>query len=171
MSRPMQFRWDGEAMVPPSRFWGKACDAVFVVGEVYTLVEHQDRSSASHRHYFAAVHDAWDNLREDQQERFPSPEHLRKYALIKAGYADSRQFVASSKAEAMRLSAYIRPMDEYALVSVDGPVVTTWTARSQDMRSMGKKEFQRSKDAVLNVLAELIGTTPAALSSNAGQAA
>ncbi|WP_431861469.1 hypothetical protein [Azospirillum sp.] len=142
-----------------------------MVGEVYRLSEHQDRSDASHRHYFACINEAWENLTEHMAAQFPTPDHLRKFALIKAGHADSRQMVASSKAEAVRLAAFIKPIDDYALVLVDGAVVTVWTARTQNMRAMDRKTFQASKDAVLAIVAEMIGTTPAALSANAGQAA
>jgi hypothetical protein len=92
-----------------------------------------------------------------------SPEHLRKYALVKAGYHDKRSIVCSSRAEALRLASFIRPMDDFAVIGTNGPVVTVLTAKSQSMKAMGRKEFQASKDAVLNVLAEMIGTTREAL--------
>ncbi len=170
MSAPIPYRWEGDCFIPMPGF-GKRCDEAFVVGEVYRLSEHQDRSDASHRHYFACINEAWENLTEHMAAQFPTPDHLRKFALIKAGHADSRQMVASSKAEAVRLAAFIKPIDDYALVLVDGAVVTVWTARTQNMRAMDRKTFQASKDAVLAIVAEMIGTTPAALSANAGQAA
>lgn len=152
---PIIYSWDGETMVPLPRFH-KRCDEVFVVGETYTLVPHEERSGVSHRHYFACVKSAWDNLPELEAERFPTPDHLRKFALIKAGYRDERTFVAASKAEAVRLAAFMRPMDQYAVVIVSNAVVTVYTAKSQSMKAMGKKEFQRSKEAVLDVLANMI---------------
>lgn len=170
MTAPIPFRWEGDCFVPMPGH-AKRCDQAFVVGQVYRLVEHEDRSQASHNHYFAAVNDAWQNLPEHLAERFPTAEHLRKFALIKAGFADSRQLVASSKAEAVRLAAFIRPADEYAIVTVSDAVVTVWTARTQNQRAMNRADFQASKDGVLRVLAELIGTTPTTLSANAGQAA
>ena len=157
MTSPVPFRWDGEAMVPLAGF-GRRCDQLFVVGEVYRLIEEHERSSASHRHYFAAINEAWQNLPDKLAERFPTAEHLRKFALIKTGYHDSRQFVASSKAEALRLAAFLRPVDEYSLVTVAGAVVTVWTAQSQSTKAMGKKTFQESKDHVLDFVAVLIGT-------------
>jgi hypothetical protein len=162
--------WDGESMVPLPRF-AKKCDEVFVVGQTYPLEVREDRSWKSHGHYFACVNDAWGNLREDLAERFPTPDHLRKWALIKSGYADSRQFVAGSKAEAVRLAAFLKPCDEYAIVTVSECVVTEWKARSQDLRSMPKKEFQASKDAVLDVLAGMVKVKPEVLAANAGRAA
>jgi len=158
MSRAMPFVWDGESFTP-RRGFAKQADALYVVGETYRLEPVEDRSAVSHRHYFASINEAWSNLPEDQVERFPTAEHLRKWCLIKAGYADSCQIVAASRAEALRLAAFIRPMDTYAVVTVDGPVVTRWTAHSQSLRAMGKKVFQESKDAVLGILAGLIGVT------------
>lgn len=170
MTTPIPFRWEGDCFTPMPGF-GRRCDELFVVGQVYRLVEHEDRSAASHRHYFACINTAWENLPPAAAERFPTPEHLRKFALVKAGYADSRTLVASSKAEAQRLAAFVKPMDSFALVVVSEATVTVWTARSQSVKAMGRADFQASKDAVLDVIAALIGTDPATLAATAGQAA
>lgn len=167
---PIPMRWDGEAMVPLPRLAAEA-DRAFVIGQVYRMVEHLDRSMASHGHYFAELNEAWANLPDDLAALYPSAEHLRKAALIRTGHADSRQFVASSKAEALRLAAFMRPVDEYAIVSVAGATVTVWTARSQSMRAMGKRAFETSKADVLGYVAGLIGTTRPALAENARQSA
>lgn len=165
---PLAFWWNGEAMLPRQP---RLADKHFVVGERYTLVEHNERSSASHAHYFAALTEAWSNLPEDQAERFPTSEHLRAFALIKTGFADSRQFVASSKAEALRLAAFMKPSDDYALVTVKDAVVTVWTAKSQSYRAMGKADFNASKQAVLDYVASLVGVKPGDLAENAARAA
>lgn len=60
----------------------------YIVGQVYFLEHREERSSASHAHYFACVADAWMNLPDALAERFPTPEALRKYALIMTGYRD-----------------------------------------------------------------------------------
>lgn len=159
MSTPIVYRWNGEAMEPLARFHNVA-NAEFVIGETYPLVEQHERSSASHNHFFASLGDAWANLGEDAAERFPTSEHLRKWALIRAGYRDERTFVAASKAEALRLAAFVKPMDDYAVVVVRDAVVTVWTAKSQSMKAMGRKAFQESKDAVLQIVAGMIGATP-----------
>ncbi len=165
---PLVFDWDGEAMIPRSP---RLADKHYVVGEFYRMVPHEDRSMRSHRYYFASVNEAWKNLPEHLAERFPTAEHLRKYALIRAGYRDERSIAAASKAEAQRVAAFIKPMDEYAIVRVSEAVVTVYTAKSQSMRAMGKKAFGESKEAVLDILSAMIGTTPATLAANAGQAA
>lgn len=167
---PLPFRWDGEAFAPLPRFV-KAADREFVVGEVYRLAPIEDRSMLSHRHYFAAIREAWQNLPETEGERFPTPEHLRKHALIRTGYRDEKTFVAASKADALRLAAFVRPMDEYAVVTVSEAVVRVWTAQSQSVRAMGKKAFQTSKDDVLAFLEGMVGVGPGELMQQAGKAA
>jgi hypothetical protein len=164
MSPPMPFRWDGEAMAPLKP---KLADREFVIGEVYSLVEHHERSHASHAHYFAAINEAWLNLPEALSDRFATDEHLRKFALIKAGYHDEQSIVCSSKAEALRVAAFIKPMDDYAIVTVSGPVVTRYTAKSQSLKAMGKFVFQASKEAVLEILAAMLNVEPQQLSSAA----
>ena len=155
MTIPIVYQWDGECMIPLQRL-RKRCDELFVVGERYTLIPHEDRSGRSHRHYFASVKSAWENLPEVMAERFPTPDHLRKWALIRAGYRDERSIVAASKTEALRIASFVRPIDEYAVVTVSEAVVTIYTAKSQSTKAMGKKDFQASKEKVLDVLAEII---------------
>lgn len=160
MTAPAPFRWSGDAMIP---LRPRAADRAYAVGEVYNLAPEEARSSASHKHYFAIIREAWLNLNEDYAERFANPEALRKWALIKAGYRDERSIVCASKAEAQRVAAFIKPMDEYALVIVRDATVIVLTAKSQSVRAMGKKDFAESKEKVLAVLAELIGVDPTEL--------
>jgi hypothetical protein len=135
----------------------------FALGEVVLLERAEARSSPSHRHYFACVREAWVNLPEDLAARFPTDEHLRKYALIKAGFCDARSIVCASPAEARRIASFIRPMDDYAIVTVAHRVVSVFTAKSQAVGAMGRARFQTSKDAVLGMLAQMIGVDPAEL--------
>ena len=97
---PILYRWDGEAMTPATQRFAREADKQFVVGEEYPLIVHEHRSAASHKHYFAAISDAWESLPESMAGEFPTSEHLRKRALIMAGYRDERSIVAASKAEA-----------------------------------------------------------------------
>ena len=165
----LPFVWDGDAMVPRKGF-AKRADAMFVIGQTYIMAEEQERSSASHRHQFAWLREAWASLPDDLTERFPTSEHLRKWCLVKTGYADSRQIVCASKAEARRLASFIKPMDEYAVVTVSESVVTVYTAKSQSVRAMGAKVFQASKQAILDFIADMIGVTPQTLAQQ-GEAA
>lgn len=166
MNAPIACRWDGESLIPLGRF-ARQADQTFVIGQTYNMVEHEERSSATHRHFFAAINEAWQSLPEHVSDRFPNPESLRKYALIRTGYCDTQSLVASSRAEAVRLAAFIRPSDEFAVVTVEGATVTRYTARSQSMRAMGKADFAASKDKVLDFIAGLIGVEPAALANQA----
>jgi len=165
---PLAFEWEGDVMRP---LRPKAADAQYVVGEKYMLDVREDRSLPSHRHYFACIREAWANLPEHLAERHASAEHLRKWALIQAGYRDERTIVCASQAEAQRVAAFIRPIDEYAVVVTRGNVVIHYTAKSQSMRAMDKKTFRASKDAVLDIIAGLIKTDTATLRKNAERAA
>jgi hypothetical protein len=164
---PLLMQWNGEAFAPHRRHY-KRIDAEFVIGEVYTFVPYEERSAKSHAHYFACVAEAWKNLPDGLAEQFPTSEHLRKFALIKAGYADSQTFTAASKAEALRLAAFLRPVDGYSIITTEGATVTRWTAKSQSTRAMGGKVFQESKDKVLDVLAAMIEVNRPQLETAAG---
>ncbi len=170
ITSPVVYQWSGEEMVPLKRFHNLV-NGQFVVGETYMLAEIEERSVRSHQHYFASINEAWRNLPEHLAERFPSAEHLRKWALIKTGYRDERSTVCASKAEALRVAAFIRPIDDYAVVVVRDAVVIHWTAKSQKLRAMGAKTFQASKDAVLNEISNLIGVDATELRRNTGKAA
>lgn len=160
---PISMQWQGDAFTPASNYWAKKCDEHFVVGEFYTLEIRQDRSARSHAHYFASVNEAFNNLPDELSARFPTAEHLRKWALIRAGYRDQKPIVCANANEASIVASYIRPLDDYAAVSVRDDIVIVLTAKSQSYRAMGAKEFQKSKTAVLEILAKLIGTTTQAL--------
>jgi len=160
---PIPCIWTGEAFQPMNARFLREADARHGVGDVVTLAPVEDRSAASHRQYFASINEAWQNLPDDLAERYPTADHLRKAALIRAGYRDERTFACNSRAEAIRLAAFLRPMDDYALVALSGTVVVVYTAKSQSMRAMGKAAFQKSKDDVLTALAAMIGVTTEAL--------
>ena len=69
------------------------------------------------------------------------------------------------------LSAQTAPTGGIRGVVVNEATVTVMTAKSQSMRAMGRVEFQRSKEAVLDVVAQMIGVKRDALAANAGKAA
>lgn len=115
------------------------------------MVASEERSLASHNQYMAAVSEAWSNLPEYLMEEFPTPDDLRKWALIKTGYCDVAKVVGRK----------LLRFNGYSIVTTDDDGVTTVrTARSQSFAAMGKKEFQASKDAVLDYLARLINVRP-----------
>lgn len=151
---PVAFQWDGEAMKPLNP---KRADAFYAVGERYVMAPVSIRSEASHKHEFAWLREAWMSLPEAMAERFPTEVHLRKYALIKAGYCDSHTITCASRAEALRVAAFIRPIDEFAVVTTDGATVTRFTAKSQSRKAMNAKDFQSSKTAIMEIIASMIG--------------
>lgn len=161
---PQYFTWDAErsVMVPRRK---SIADRTYIDQAEYRLGVIEERSTNSHSHYFAAVNEAWKNLSDADAERFPTPEHLRKYTLIKAGFYDERSIVCASKAEAQRVAAFVKPMDEFAVITVSAALVRVFTAKSQSMKAMEKNEFQDSKTKVLEILSDMIGTTTADLAN------
>jgi hypothetical protein len=161
MIHPMIFDWDGEAMIPrhPRR-----ADQLFVIGQHYSLIEHEERSTATHNHEFAWLKEAWMNLPEALADLYPTPEHLRKRALVQAGFYDETIIDAGTNAAAIRVASAIRAREEFSLVIVRGPAVVIRTAKSQSRRNMKKDEFQASKTAIMEIIANMIGTTAADLS-------
>ena len=157
---PQRFDWTGEWMLP---VYPRLADRYFAVGESYWLAEPKERSDKSHSQYFAVIYKAWENLPEALALEFPSAEDLRARALIACGYANSRQFVATTKGEAVRLAAFIRHGREYSVVTVSGFTVTEFTAMSQSFKAMGKDAFQASKTAVFEYLAAMLSVTVAQL--------
>lgn len=169
--QPIAFRWQGGAMVPVSSAFSSRSARQFAEGEVYVLLPHQPRSSESHRHYFASINDAWQNLPEDVAEQFATPEALRKRALIDCGYFDEEIVDCGSNSVAIRVAAFTNKRDDFALIFVRDQFVIIRTAKSQSQKAMGKAMFQKSKQDVLDLLASMVGVKPEELSANAGQAA
>jgi hypothetical protein len=155
-----RFTWNGQVMVPTKAL---AAAKAYEPGRHYWLEEASDRSWISHRHEFAFVANAWDNLPEALVEKFPSAEHLRKAALIATGWYREMIVEAGNAAAALRVAAYARSKDEFSHVVTRGPTVTVRWARSQRMHGqdrMDKAEFQRSKDDILGWISQLIGVDP-----------
>ena len=153
---PIRFHWNGEAMIPHHP---KRADQHYIVGLDYHLVPHEERSARSHNHYFASMTEAFDNLPENLAIQFPTMDHLRKYCLIKAGFFDSRSIVVASRAEAVRVAAFVQAGDDFAVVVANAATITVYTAKSQSLRAMSKTEFQRSKDRTLDIAAFMVHVT------------
>lgn len=168
---PIEAVWTGEVFQPLDPYWVRRADKEFARGEVLRLIHQAERSHNSHAHYFASVTEAWKNLPPLMAERFASPDHLRRWALIKAGYSNSHSLPCASPAEARRLAAFIRPLDEFSVVTVTGSVVSVFTAKSQSYQTMDKKEFAESKEKVLDIISAEIGVAKRELTDNAGRAA
>ena len=154
---PIVCTWTDDGSFKPLPRFAKAADAAFVVGAQYHVEAQEPRSMKSHNFYFAQLNEYWLNLPEAIAVDFPTVETLRYRALIMSGFANSRQFIASSKAEAVRLAAFMRGSACYSIIAVKECVVTELTPQSQSLKAMGKDEFNRSKQAVLDYCAALVG--------------
>ena len=138
-------------------------DKAFVVGQHYWLEEVSERSWVSHRQEFAFVREAWQTLPYAVAEKFATPEHLRKAALIATGWHNETILNAGTRADAVRLAAFVRSADEFAHIAIRGPTVVVRKARSQRMRGpgrMNKADFQASKTDILGWISALIGVEP-----------
>ena len=177
---PIAFRWilvdvadaDGvvrtrPAMVPLHRF-EKACDRQY--GDpgdaVFILSPDVHASDRSRRHFFACLREAWKNLPENIAHRYPSTEHLRKAALVKAGFRRERHHACPNYKDALELATTFKDVDEFCVTVVhrgttdaDPATLSIYTAESQSTFAMKADRFQASKEAVLGLVAGLIGTS------------
>lgn len=173
--RPVMFRWQqvdicaegGEVrrmkvMVPHQRF-GPLSERQYEVDEDYALGPVENVSTKSRGHMFAAIKEAWDSLPYDLVERFPSPEHLRKWSLIQAGHCVRAEYALDTAKDAKKMAIGLRKVDAYAQIVVRGTVVAHSTAKSISPAAIKADQFKTVKDAALNHIAELIGTTKAEL--------
>lgn len=156
---PLTFLGDGR-FEATTKYHADRLAKLYGQGEIVTVEEVQERSLKSHAHYFAVINEAWRTLPEAMADDFPSAEHLRKWALIKAGYCTETKMVLRTNAEAIAVAAFIGQLDGFAVCQVVDRVVTVWRAESQSMKAMKKERFQRSKDDVLAVIATLLHTEP-----------
>lgn len=164
------WEWEGDVMRPLPHF-RKRCDDKLVVGQHYRLDTRDAPSLASRGHYFAAIEEAWAQLPEKLASEFPSAEALRKKALIHCGYRDEIESVWPTSEAARQYMALIEPRDQFAIVVVDGCVVTEMTAQSQSEANMGRARFQESKTRTLDWISALIGVDVATLKANTARAA
>lgn len=168
MSAPLMLRYEGDGeFKPAASYWAKQADRDFVVGMTYRLVEHQERSTATHNHFFAAINEAWQSLPDHLMAEYPSPEHLRKKMLIRAGYCDETTIVLGTKADAMRVAAMAKGLDEFAIVVPRENVVTIYRAQTQSYKGMDRKTFAESKEKVLDAIYALLGVSAPVRTKNA----
>lgn len=158
--KAIAYRWTGDAWKPLARS-AKAC-ADFFVGQIARLKEDKERSDESHGFYFACLHTAFMNLPERFADRFASEEHLRKWCLIKSGFRKEHTIIAATEQNAAEIAALAGALDDFAVVQLDGRIVTVWVAESQKMMrngddGMAKDKFEASKEAVLRECSKLIG--------------
>lgn len=166
--RRFRFMWRDGAFLPHNNLMDY-CFETFNEGEIVVFERHEERSTASHNHYFACVQEAWNNLPE-QDERFPTPDALRKWALIRSGFCTKTEVVLDTPEQAHTVASFTGN-SEGVIIVVRENIVVKYTAQSQSVAAMGKTEFQKSKDLVLDTIAELIAVKRKKLEDNAGRAA
>lgn len=150
------FQWLEGVMVPLHR---AGAARKFVEHSVYwlsevPLVEATDRSR---RHQFAILRKAWASLPESLRETYPDAEALRKRALIAAGFFDETAIEGVTLAQGGALVTSLRRQDVFSHVRIEDGVVFQRRAKSQ--KTMERDEFERSKKAILEICADLIGVT------------
>lgn len=180
--RAVLFRWqtveiykpDGEvrrvkAMIPHQRF-AALCDRQFADCEDYALAPTEDVSNKSRAHLFASISTAWKNLPEEDR-RFPTPDHYRKWALVQVGHCTESDFVLETEKDAKAMAIGLRKADEYAIIIRRGNVVKFCTAKSIASNAIKHDEFQKVKTAVLDLVSSMARTDSKTLENEAGKAA
>ncbi len=173
MTGPFVFQWTGAAMVPIRRH-RQHCAESFVGDEYYEMEARKPRRESSHRHYFAALKEAWTNLphQYDGEVWAQSDVHLRHHALIQCGWVEATKIVqCGSNNEAVRWAAIMAPMKPYSVVTAVRSTVIEHTSKSQSKAAMGAKDFMKSKWMVLDYVADLCGITRDELEHAAKQSA
>jgi hypothetical protein len=174
---PIYFVWhptpEGHVMVPRGSRNSRLADQSFTSRETYRMIVDAERSIESHRHYFACVREAWNNLPEHLADEFPTDERLRKWVLIRTGFCQHTRMVMKSHAEAICTAGDLQRRDSCAVLEINGNVINWYTAKSQRLGpgGMSRSEFQRSKTAVLDYLAKMLETTPEELAAAGKRAA
>jgi hypothetical protein len=118
-----------------------------------------ERSDIEHGFYFAVVEAAWMNLGPELAERYKTAKALRKQMLLKAGFFDEKIILCEDREQAERTAVIAETLNPDAIVKIVGDTVVQWSAESQSYEAMGRGRFRRSKRAVLEELAEMLGVT------------
>lgn len=167
--RPVMFTWTDEGtMVPDARFKA-VCDKQFVVGAEYPLIPVEQRNMKSHNHFFAALHEAWLNLSEEDTLKYPTEEHLRAWALIECGFFSQREIECEKPSLAKSMAMLARQLSPMARIGLKESKVIVKEAVSQSLASMGADAFKASKEAVLDLVTGMAGTTRKELAKAADQ--
>lgn len=164
----LRMRWTGIAFEPVNEHVGRKADAEYVVGQVYLVSGEHEQSALSRAHQFAWLHDSFLSLPDHISSRFLDEDQLRRHALIAGGFASTTVIDCATNAEARRWMKILTAEDPYCIVKVEGTSLMRFTARSQSPRSMGSKEFQASKDAVLRYVSNLLDANPKDVEAHEG---
>lgn len=132
-------------------------------GATVVFTEDKERSSKQHRWLFACIRKAFETLPEKQIPRFPTAEHLRKGALIKAGWCDIHQQAFSSAkvadlaAKSFKLGVNLTTGGKnYTLAIANDNVVTYAVPRSISFKACRGPDWEAVCIGVINYLSELV---------------
>lgn len=170
---PILVRFTGDVFEPANVPMLTRAQKHFETGEVYAIEFADPPSDVTKRHFFAVINDSWKNLSNEPlpgknwslADRYPSPEHLRKWAIVKAGYADESMVPCDTDEMADRVVMMARRLDTYCVISrpEGSNVVRIWTAQS--ITKMDRRTFQNCKTLVFGILSDLIGVEPHTLAA------
>lgn len=153
--------YEGNGKFSASSIYHKMrCEKMFGAGQEITFEELGDRNMNRHRMYFARLKELWLTLPESMAEDFPSPEALRKFALVRTGYCTQKKIVCRSNQDAIETAAFIESLGTYVICEVVMRVLTIWVPQSQAVRNMGKSEFDKSVTDVLDYCERLVRSEP-----------
>jgi hypothetical protein len=169
MTKAIVCRWDG-GVFRPLRQFAKQAQEQYVDGENYWVETNDDRSMESHRHYFACLKTAFDNIPERYGKRWRDHEALRRWALIHSGWCITKTMLCKSDDEAHRRAADEMRYNRDAEIVIDHWTVTVRAAVSQARTAMGKRKFEQSKQDVFAVVSKIIGTDVTELEKYKGAA-
>src|SRR5882757_3988917 len=164
--RLFRFMWRDGVFVPEGRN-ALFCNDEFGEGEIVTFERHDEISTKTRNHWHACVAEAWKNL-PDADERFPTPNALRKWSLIRGGYCIENSVVCDSLEQAITIATFMGN-SEGVIIVVRGNVVKRYTAKST--KDMPKDEFQRAKTDSLDIIAELLAVKRSRLEQATGSSA
>lgn len=165
--RGVIFTWTDEGVMKPLGRFMNLCQRQYVIGEEYALGPVEEVLPRERGAIFAETKRAWKNLDHEFDGKFPSLEHLRKWALIEVGYYTQSETVLSTAKDAKNMALQARKLDDYARISVVENVVIIRTAKSISGAALKREEFKIVKKAVIDLLASMANTTAADLSKEA----
>jgi hypothetical protein len=168
MSSPIQYVWESGAW-HPLNYYKRQAEREFGEGEIRRLEVVEQRSQASHNNYFARLHDVWNNLPTPYQNRWPTPDDMRKWILTHTRFCTREEFTCASHGEAARWMRNLT--NKFHRVEIEGRTVIGYTAHSQSRKAMSKRAFQESRDAVDQACAQILGVDVETLQREAGHAA
>lgn len=159
-------RVDNDVMVPDERDLERF-RAQFEPGKIYWLIEQHERSNESHGLYFAALKLGFENLPDDKRGMCPTVDDWRSFALIATDFYNTIVQVFDSPADAIAgsiMAAMLaRRTEDFVITEVEGSILTVYVAKSQKtlrtdpINGMDKKDFEASKQAVLEYTCTFIG--------------